>query len=110
MVNGQREAILFGPLLTHLDGLRRDLPPLLICIYFLCLSSIFHVAFLSQRFCQIPPSLMFKIITSFWISMLGRGRRGAGGGLTSELGVGGGGSVLVPYLMAIFPVDGKTCD
>lgn len=53
----------FGPLWTHLEGRRRDLPPLQICIYFPSLSSIFCVAFLMPPFHQIPSDLMFKVIS-----------------------------------------------
>lgn len=61
----------FGPLWTHLEGRRRDLSPVQICIYFPSLSSIFSVAFLMPPFHQIPSNLMFKVISfvhqSFWL-------------------------------------------
>lgn len=68
IVNGRGD-ILFGSLWTRLAGRRRDLPPPLICICFsLPFICFLGWPFLSPPLHQIPSSLMFKIISFFFLS------------------------------------------
>lgn len=79
IVNGWWASVLFGPLRTHLDGHRRDCPPLLICIYFLWHSFIFSVAFLSQ----LSPLGHFQLHVlnnQFFEALSCWARKGGGGG------------------------------
>lgn len=74
--NGQGEAILFGPLWTHLDGHRRDLPHCWSASVFYAFHPFSMLPFLSPPFHQIPSSLMFKIISFLQRLIAGQGEIG----------------------------------